>query len=197
MRIALKHQILMAPAAVLLLMTLLLCFLQYTNHDLSQKREQLQKKGTIILSLTQANMAAQRMFDLARQYELRSAEFLIDDIEVKELLERLEEMHAHLAVAVQRIVPLMNLEQNKVEQLYKTVDVLNPRRGLDLTQFLADMAKLQPQLAELSSITKQMHEAAQPVTTKELDKLIDRAALVSVIVLGAAIPIGILLSLYF
>ncbi|MEZ4483648.1 MAG: HAMP domain-containing protein [Syntrophotaleaceae bacterium] len=142
-------------------------------------------------------MAAQRMFDLARQYQLRSAEFLINDNEVQELLARLEEMHAHLAAAVQRIVPLMSLEQAKVGQLYKTVDGLNPRRGFDLTQFLTDMAQLQPQLAELSSITKQMHDASQPVTTKDLDKLTDRAGLVSVIVLGAAIPIGILLSLYF
>lgn len=197
MRIALKHQILMAPAAVLLLMTLLLGFLQYTYWDLSQKREHLEKIGVIYISLTQANMAAQRMFDLARQHELRSAEFLINDTQVQELLDRLEEMHAHLAAAIQRIVPRMNLEPAKVELLTKTVDELNPRRGLDLTQFLAGMARLQPQLAELSSVTQQMKEASQPVKSKDLDKLMDRAALVSVIVLGAAIPIGILLSLYF
>ncbi len=197
MRIALKHQILMAPAAVLLLMTLLLGFLQYTYYDLSQKREQLQKMGTIIISLTQANMAAQRMFDLARQHELRVSEFMIKDKEIQELLDRLEEMHAHLATAVQRIVPLMDLEQAKVDELLKTVDQLNPRRGLDLTQFLSGMAQLQPQLAALSSVTQQMREASQPVKSNDLDKLMDRAALVSVIVLGAAIPIGILLSLYF
>lgn len=197
MRIALKHQILMAPAAVLLLMTLLLGFLQYTYYDLSQKREQLEKMGTIILALTQANMAAQRMFDLARQHELRSSEFLVEDKDIQELLDRLEEMHAHLVAAIQRIVPRMTLDQTKVEELYKTVDELNPRRGLDLAQFLAGMARLQPQLAELSSITRQMHEASQPVKSNDLDKLMDRAALVSVVVLGAAIPIGILLSLYF
>ncbi len=197
MRIALKHQILMAPAAVLLLMTLLLGFLQYTYWDLSQKREQLQKMGTIIISLTQANMAAQRMFDLARQHELRVSEFLIKDKEIQELLDRLEEMHAHLATAVQRIVPLMNLEQGKVDELLKTVDQLNPRRGLDLVQFLSGMAQLQPQLADLSSVTQQMREVSQPVKSNDLDKLMNRAALVSVIVLGAAIPIGVLLSLYF
>ncbi len=197
MRIALKHQILMAPAAVLLLMTLLLGFLQYTYWELSQKREQLAKTGTIVLSLTQANMAAQRMFDLARQHELRVSEFLIDDQQIQELLGRLEEMHAHLAAAVQRIIPLMDLEQAKVDELLKTVDQLNPHRGLDLTQFLSGMAQLQPQLAALSSVTQQMRETSQPVTSKDLDKLMDRAALVSVIVLGAAIPIGILLSLYF
>ena len=40
MRLKLKHQILLAPAAVLLLMTLLLCFLQYTYWDLSVKRQE-------------------------------------------------------------------------------------------------------------------------------------------------------------
>lgn len=197
MRIALKHQILMAPAAVLLLMTLLLGFLQYTYWDLSQKREQLQKIGTIVISLTQANMAAQRMFDLARQHELRISEFLIKDNEVQDLLDRLEEMHAHLSTAVQRILPLMGLEADKAEKLLDTVDQLNPRRGLDLTQFLANMAQLQPQLADLSTKTLQLREASPSVKSNDLDSLMDRAALVSVIVLGVAIPIGILLALYF
>ncbi len=197
MRIALKHQILMAPAAVLLLMTLLLGFLQYTYWDLSQKRQQLQKIGTIIISLTQANMAAQRMYDLGRQHELRTSEFLIREDEVQDLLDRLEEMHAHLSTAVQRILPLMGLEEDKVTELQDTVEQLNPRRGLDLAQFLANMARLQPQLADLSTRTQQMREATQPVKSNDLDKLMDRAALVSVIVLGAAIPVGILLSLYF
>ncbi len=197
MRIALKHQILMAPAAVLLLMTLLLGFLQYTYWDLSQKREQLQKIGTIIISLTQANMAAQRMFDLARQHELRISEFLIKDAEVQDLLDRLEEMHVHLSTAVQRILPLMNLDPDKAETLQETVDQLNPRRGLDLPEFLANMAQLQPQLADLSTKTQQLREASPSVKSNDLDSLMDRAALVSVIVLGVAIPIGILLSLYF
>ncbi len=197
MRIALKHQILMAPAAVLLLMTLLLGFLQYTYWDLSQKRAQLQKIGTIIISLTQANMAAQRMYDLGRQHELRSSEFLIREDQVQDLLDRLEEMHAHLAMAVQRILPLMDLEEDRATELQDIVDQLNPRRGLDLPHFLANMSRLQPQLADLSTRTQQMREATQPVKSNDLDKLMDRAALVSVIVLGAAIPVGILLSLYF
>jgi two-component system sensor histidine kinase UhpB len=197
MRITLKHQILMAPAAVLLLMTLLLGFLQYTYWDLSKKREQAQRMGTIILSLTQANMAAQRMFDLARQYEMRSNVGVADDVEVKELLDRLEEMHAHLAAAIQRIVPLLPLPSGEVNELRQTVDALSPRQGFDPSRFIGTMTRLQPQLAALSEATQRLREARQPVKSKDVDELVDRAALVSVVVLGAAIPIGVLLALYF
>ncbi len=193
MRITLKHQIVMAPAAVLLLMTLLLGFLQYTYWDLSQKREQAQRMGTIILSLTQANMAAQRMYDLARQHERNSTFGLADDAQIRELLDRLEEMHAHLAASVQRLLPLMNLPPEESRALQQTVRELSPGLGFDLNQFIATMARLQPQLANLSSHAQQL----QPVKSKDVDELVDRAALVSVIVLGAAIPIGVLLALYF
>ncbi len=183
----------MAPAAVLLLMTVLLGFLQYTYSNLSEKREQAQRVGTIILALTQANMAAQRMYDLAREHERQSAFGLGDDAQIRELLDRLEEMHAHLAASVQRLLPLMNLPAEESRALQQTVRELNPGVGFDLNQFIAAMARLQPQLANLFDHAKQL----QPVKTKDVDELVDRAALVSVIGLGAAIPIGVLLALFF
>jgi two-component system sensor histidine kinase UhpB len=193
MRIALKHQILMAPAAVLLLMTLLLGFLQYTYWGLSQKREQAQRVGTVTFSLIRANMAAQRMYDLARQHERQATFGLGDDAQIRELLDRLEEMHAHLADSLQRLLPLLNLPAEESRELLETVRELSPGLGFDLNRFIATMGKLQPQLANLSSHAQQL----QKVPTKELDELVDRAALVSVIVLGAAIPLGVLLALYF
>jgi signal transduction histidine kinase len=174
-------------------MTLLLGFLQYTYWDLSQKRDQAQRMGTIILSLTQANMAAQRMFDLARQHERNSTFGLSEDAQLRELLDRLEEMHAHLAAAVQRLLPLMDLPGEDRKALLETVRELSPGLGFDLNLFIANMAKLQPQLANLSSHAQQL----PPVKSKDVDVLVDRAALVSVIVLGAAIPIGVLLALFF
>lgn len=197
MRITLKHQILMAPAAVLLLMTLLLGFLQYTYWDVSQKREQAQLMGTIILSLTQANMAAQRMFDLVRQYERRATFGVDDDSDIRELLDRLGEMHAHLSAAIQRIVPLMSLTPGEARELLQTVERLSPVQGFDPSRFINTMTQLQPQLASLSELTNKMREESQPVKSRDVDELVDRAALVSVIVLGAAIPIGVLLALFF
>jgi signal transduction histidine kinase len=188
----------MAPAAVLLLMTLLLGFLQFTYWDLSQKREQAKLMGTIIISLTQANMAAQRMFDLARQYEHRASIGLAEDAEIKELLDRLEEMHAHLSAAIQRIVPLMSLPSSEVAELRRTLEELSLRQGFNPHRFIDTMTlRLQPQLAALSETTQQMREESPQVKSKDVDGLVDRAALVSVIVLGAAIPIGVLLALFF
>ena len=187
----------MAPAAVLLVMTLLLGFLQYTYWDLSQKREQAKLMGTIILSLTQANMAAQRMFDLARQYEHRASIGIAEETEIKELLDRLEEMHAHLSAAIQRIVPLMSLPPAEVAALRRTLEELSPRKGFDPHRFIGTMTRLQPQLAALSETTQQMREESPQVGSKDVDDLVDRAALVSVIGLGAAIPIGVLLALFF
>jgi signal transduction histidine kinase len=187
----------MAPAAVLLVMTLLLGFLQYTYWDLSQKREQAKLMGTIILSLTQANMAAQRMFDLARQYEHRASIGIAEETEIKELLDRLEEMHAHLSAAIQRIVPLMSLPPAEVAALRRTLEELSPRQGFDPHRFIGTMKRLQPQLEALSETTQQMREESPQVGSKDVDDLVDRAALVSVIGLGAAIPIGVLLALFF
>jgi signal transduction histidine kinase len=59
------------------------------------------------------------------------------------------------------------------------------------------MTRLQPQLAALSETTQQMREESPQVGSKDVDGLVDRAALVSVIGLGAAIPIGVLLALFF
>ncbi|MEZ4600681.1 MAG: HAMP domain-containing protein [Syntrophotaleaceae bacterium] len=199
MRITLKHQILMAPAAVLLLMTLLLGFLQYTYWDLSKKREQAQRMGTIIFALTQANMAAQRMFDLARQYERRSSVGLADDSEILELLDRLEEMHAHLTTSIQRIVPLLgpHLALEDARELRRTVEELSPRKGFDPSRFIGTMTRLQPLMEALTEATQDLRVVEQPVKSKDVDDLVRRATLVSVIVLGAAIPLGVLLALYF
>src|SRR5210317_168065 len=61
MRLALKHQIIMAPAAVLCLMTLLLCFLQFTYWDLSVKRQQAKDLKSAFIAVAEADMASQRM----------------------------------------------------------------------------------------------------------------------------------------
>ncbi len=197
MRIALKHQILMAPAAVLLLMTLLLGFLQFTYWGLSQQREQVEKIGKLYILQDQAEKTFQTMFILAQQHELHSSEFLVQDEEVKGLLERLVIFHAHFRKVVRAIVEQIPQELGGFKELLQTVDNMNPR---DLSQFGAGMARLQPQFAELLNAVQQaqkLRRGSQPNQKQDIDKLMDRAALVSIIVLGAAIPIGILLSLFF
>ncbi len=67
MRLTLKHQIILAPAAVLLLMALLLGFLQYTYWDLSRKRQEARNLGTVFVALAEAELATQRMHSLLMQ----------------------------------------------------------------------------------------------------------------------------------
>ena len=64
MRLALKHQIILAPAAVLCLMTLLLGFLQFTYWDLSVKRQKAKDLKTAFIALAEADMATQRMHSI-------------------------------------------------------------------------------------------------------------------------------------
>src|SRR5210317_1427655 len=96
MRLALKHQIIMAPAAVLFLMTLLLCFLQFTYWDMSVKRQQANNLKTAFIALAEADMAAQRMQSVVN--------FLADAEEPDpRALEQFSNMHQHLVVAVDRL----------------------------------------------------------------------------------------------
>ena len=57
MRLALKHQIILAPAPVLCLMTLLLFFLQLTYWDMSVKRQQAKDLKTAFIAMVEADMA--------------------------------------------------------------------------------------------------------------------------------------------
>ena len=66
MRIAVKYQLLLAPAAVLFIMTLLLVFLQYTYWDLSVKRQKSKNLAVAFVSLAEADLAAQRMQGLSQ-----------------------------------------------------------------------------------------------------------------------------------
>src|SRR5210317_1162242 len=96
MRLALKHQIIMAPSAVLCLMTLLLCFLQFTYWDLSVKRQQANKLKTASIALAEADMASQRMQGLV-QFLLQA------QTPDARALEQVANMYDHLAASVDRL----------------------------------------------------------------------------------------------
>jgi len=87
----------MAPAAVLCLMTLLLCFLQFTYWDLSVKRQQAKNLKTAFIALAEADMASQRMESIVgflAQAQIPEAK------DVKQL----SFLHEHLLVAFERLL---------------------------------------------------------------------------------------------
>ncbi len=190
MRITLKHQIILAPALVLLLMTLLLGFLQYTYWDLSIKRQEKQNLGRLFIALAEVDHATQRIYRLAIHL---SEENLIQVAQ----LETLAALHASLANAVERILELAPLPQSSRALLQQGVTDLNPARGFDAERFLSAISMLRPQLLTISEFSQKQRERLRDVHNRDIDELVVRTAFVSIIVLGAAILVGILLSLTF
>ena len=190
MRLTLKQQIILAPATVLLLMTLLLGFLQYTYWDLSVKRQQAKRLGTVFIALAEADLAARRMHSLALHM---SGNPLVDVGQLGDMAE----LYSYLALSLQRVISLMPLPEKSRALLREGLTELNPERGFSVQRILTGTAALRPQLATLSELVQKQREKFRNIHNEDMDELVSRTAFVSIIVLGAAILLGILLSLTF
>ncbi|WP_225911678.1 HAMP domain-containing protein [Desulfuromonas versatilis] len=188
MRLTLKHQIILAPATVLLLMTLLLGFLQYTYWDLSIKRQQARNLGTAFVALAEIDLTTQRLYRLAIMLSGESR------IELGQL-QAMAELHANLGAAVERVMELMPLPDRTVALLQQSVNDLNPERGFDAERILSAISILRPQLLTLSELTQKQRARLRDIQARDIDELVARTTLVSIVVLGAAILLGIFLSL--
>ncbi|ALC15166.1 sensor histidine kinase, HAMP domain-containing [Desulfuromonas soudanensis] len=190
MRLALKHQIILAPATILLLMTLLLSFLQYTYWDLSVKRQEARRLGTVFIALAEADLATQRMQGFAQH--LGRDPYL----EVGSLAE-VTELYRYLSAALQRITELLPLPDQTLALLKQAQYDLNPENGLDAQRILDAVALLRPQLSTLAEASQNQRQKLRGVHNQDIDELVARTAFVSIVVLGTAILVGIFLSLYF
>ncbi len=190
MRLALKHQIIMAPAAVLCLMTLLLCFLQFTYWDMSVKRQQAKNLKTAFIALAEADMAAQRMQGVV--------EFLSQATEPDpRALEQMANLHQHLAVAVDRLQESGLLTSSSMSLLQQSVTDLNPDMGLRLERFDSTLSLLQPHIKEQLGELNQRRDKLSNLHREDIDALVAETTFVTIVVLGFAILVGILLSLAF
>jgi hypothetical protein len=143
MRLTLKHQIILAPATVLLAMTLLLGFLQFTYWDLSLKRQEARRLGTIFIALAEADLAAQRSFNVAN----RLRDEALRDLQQ---LGELEEIHFFLRSATERYLELMDLPEPRMNELRQIVAQIDPEQGFDPDRIIAAVNQLRPELAKLS-----------------------------------------------
>ncbi|KIH76037.1 Histidine kinase [Geoalkalibacter ferrihydriticus] len=190
MRLTLKQQMFLAPATVLTLTTVLVIFLQYTYWDLSVKRQEAAKVSQTFVALAEADLAAQRMQGLV-SHVTRRAQLDIT------ALETLTELHDHLAGAVKRILTLMPLPDSTRALLNQAVNDLDPRHGYDGSRFLSALGLLRPQLVALAEQSQQRREQLRDVHLQNIDELVARTALITIIGVGTAIPLGTLLSLFF
>jgi len=190
MRLTLRHQIILAPATVLLLLALLLAFMQLSYWDLTLKRQAARRLGTVFMALAEADLATQRIYRLT---VVLSNETLIDVAQVSELAM----LYQHLDDASDRIIDNLDMEKDARERFRETVHKLNPEFGFDAERFAAAIADLRPQYVTLSEEMQQRRVALNQVRSEDIDDLVTRTTFVSIVVLGTAILLGILLSLYF
>ncbi len=178
----------MAPAAVLCLMTLLLCFLQFTYWDMSVKRQQTKNLKTAFIALAEADMAAQRMQGVVRLL----AEAAEPD---HRTLEQMANLHQHLAMAIDQLQETGLSSETSMDFLQKSVADLNPEKGIQLQRFDATLRRLHPHITEQLGELNKRRENLSDVHSEDIDTLIADTTFVTIVVLGFAILVGILLSL--
>ena len=190
MRLALKHQIILAPAVVLCLMTLLLAFLQYTYWDLSVKRQQARELKTAFIALAEADLATQRIHAVLRFLEQQP-------IPDQQLLEQMAELHLHLEQAVIRIEKSSLLPPASVDLIHQAIDDLDPQQSIRIERFDNALGLLQRQLSQLLDVLNQKRHQLTDLHREDIDELVAQTTFVTIVVLGVAILIGIVLSLTF
>jgi len=190
MRLALKHQILLAPAAVLCIMTLLLGFLQFTYWNLSAQRERAKEFKNAFIVLAEADLAAQRMHALARLM-IWAPEF-----EGKQL-EQLSELYNYLDQASMRLASSRLFNQESLEAFTQGVDDLDPRRGLKPEHFDETLERMRPRLNALMNELNRERQLITELHRDDMEELVARTTFVGIIALGSAIVVGVLLSLTF
>ncbi len=190
MKLALKHQIVLAPTIVLLMLTLLLGFMQYNYWDLTQKRQAARQLGNVFLALGEADLATQRIYRLS---VILSREPLIDGSRVAEL----KMLHDHLEQSTQRISTNLNLAPVERDRLRATVGRLDPEHGFDAERYVEAINDLRPLFVGFAEQMQQRRAKLDDVHAEDIDELVARTTFVSIVVLGAAIVLGVFLSLTF
>jgi signal transduction histidine kinase len=191
MRITVKHQVLLAPALVLFLLTLLLGFMQFTYWDLSVKRREAKALGTAFISLAEADLASRRIQRVLLQISHRG-------LAEQDELETIANLSELAAAAVERIEPFGNLVRPaKLEKLRELAVDLSPAKGVDPEKMLAAVDEFRTEVAELTNMTTVQRQKLRELNTRDIDELVERTALVMILVVGVAILLGIVLSLYF
>ena len=191
MRITVKHQVLFAPATVLLLLTLLLGFMQYTYWDLSGKREEARAIGATFVALAEADMAARRLHVIFRSFHHTG-------LATPEEMALVTDLYDRLIAAIERIKPFGPFKGSKdIDHLHHLAANLNPASAPEPDRTAELFARFRAQLSTMSNITQVHRNQLRHNQNQDITQLVARTALVSISVLGLAIFLGLLLSIYF
>ena len=190
MRLALKHQVLMAPAVVLCIMTLLLGFLQFNYWQLSVQRERARELRDAFIVMAEADLAAQRMHALSKLM-IWAPEFEPDHIK------QLSELYRYLDNAAASLAGSTLVDSQRVAEFRDIVDDLNPQKGMKPELFDKELERLQPRLKVLSQELSNQRQKILNLHGRDVDEMVESTTFVGIIVLGTAIMVGVLLSLMF
>lgn len=190
MRLTLRHQIILAPATVLLLLAMLLIFMQLSYWDLTLKRQATRRLGTVFISLAEADLATQRIYSLAVRL---SREQIVDVARISELAM----LYQHLEESSERIIDNLGASKKETDHFRETVRKLNPEYGFDAERFVDAIGELRPQFVSFSEQMQEKRATLSKINAEDIDELVNRTTFVSIIVLGTAIVLGIFLSLFF
>lgn len=189
MRLPLKFKIILAPATVLLLLTLLLAFLQYTYWDMSKKNQVTGQLRAAFISLVEADMATKRIYALNSAVHPDGAESAFDS-------KRHEEMsllYARLLSSLQTIKGMLPGEESLVEIGEK----LNPDRSFFGEDYRNAVIELRSRLNALSEEVQREREIIQNKNNKDISEIVYRTTTIGTIVLVVAILIGVFIALTF
>lgn len=191
MRITVKHQVLLAPATVLLLLTLLMGFMHYTYWDLSAKRREAKAISTTFVALAEADMAARRLHVIIRTFHHTG-------VATPEDMALSTDLYDRLIAAIERIEPLGPLKSSPdVSHLYGLASGLNPASAPEVERTAELFAKFRAHLSALSNTTQIHRNKLRHNQSQDITQMVERTALVSIVVLGLAILFGLVLSIYF
>jgi len=190
MRLTLKHQILLAPAVVLCIMTLLLGFLQFNYWQLSQQREKARELRDAFIVMAEADLAAQRMHALA-QLMIWAPEFDADHIK------QLSELYRYLDNTATRLNGSSLVDAQRLADFREIVDDLDPQLGIKPDEAAQKLERLRPRLNVLTQELSNQRQTVLSLQGEDMDDLVERTTFVGIIVLGTAILAGVLLSLTF
>jgi signal transduction histidine kinase len=171
-------------------MTLLLGFLQFTYWDLSVKRQKAKDLKNAFIALAEADMATQRMHSVVGF--LAQAQFP-DPI----ALEQMANLHQHLDMSIARLQETKLIGSADLGMMRQSIVDLNPEQGIQLQQFNETLKVLHPLLLEQLNKLNQQRETLSTLHREDIDTLVAETTFVTIIVLGVAILVGILLSLAF
>jgi signal transduction histidine kinase len=135
-------------------------------------------------------MAAQRMHGLVRFLEQAQ----VPDTRALGLIANL---HKHLATSIEQLQETGILKAAALKQLREQIANLNPEQGIVLDRFDTILGALRPNISDQLSALNERRDDLSELHGEDFDALVAETTFVTILVLGIAILLGVLLSLTF